>query len=305
MTLEAHSPDGIGEVDTATDLSEVIAGAADLRDGDVVVITSKVISKAEGRVTTGEREMAISSETVRVVARRGPTRIVENTLGLVMAAAGIDASNVTPGHLVLLPVDPDASARSLREGLRARTGANVAVLISDTAGRPWRIGQTDIAIGCAGIHPVEDFAGRADSYGNPLHVTAPAIADEITGLAELSSGKLGGRPVTVVRGLAERVLPAGEHGPGAGSLQRPPAEDMFAMGTREAVEAALRRDPVHFGAPAPPDEFAGALARCEIPFSASADGVEVPAAAVARADVLAAAYGWERTGNSSLFQRRH
>src|SRR5690242_18208037 len=212
--LEAWSVDGIGEVDATTDLAALVAGL-DLLDGDVVLVTSKVVSKAEGRVQAGEREQAILDETVRVVARRGPTSIVENHLGLVMAAAGIDASNVEPGMLVLLPLDPDASARGIREGVHARTGANVAVVVSDTAGRAWRHGQTDLAIGAAGIEPLEVFEGRTDGYGNELAVTAPAVVDEIAGFAELVTGKLGGRPVTFVRGLADRVLPPGEHGPGA------------------------------------------------------------------------------------------
>lgn len=305
MSIEVHSPDGIGEIDTSTDLVDTILSVLDLRDGDVVVITSKVVSKAEGRLVEGDRETAIEAETTRVVARRGPTAIVENTLGLVMAAAGVDASNVTPGRLVLLPVDPDATARSVRTELLIRTGANVAVLISDTSGRPWRVGQTDIAIGCAGMLPAQDFAGRVDDYGNALMVTAPAVADEIAGTAELSSGKLGGRPVTLLRGLADRVLPPHEHGPGARSLQRPPAQDMFAMGTREAVEAVVRRDATHFGAPAPLPEFTDALARCGIGHRVDGDAVAVLAEELARADVLALAYGWQRTENSLLFQQRH
>ncbi len=305
MRIEVHSPDGVGEIDTSTDLVETIRSVVNLRDGDVLVITSKVISKAEGRVLEGDREAAIRAETVRVVARRGQTAIVENTLGLVMAAAGVDASNVTPGRLVLLPLDPDATARSVRESLLIRTGANVAVLISDTSGRAWRVGQTDIAIGCAGMLPAQDLSGGHDHYGNALMVTEPAVADEITGVAELSSGKLGGRPLTVLRGLGDRVLPAHQHGPGARSLQRPPHQDMFAMGTREAVEAAVRRDPTHFGTPAPLPEFSEALARCEVSHRISGDAVSVPAGDLARADVLALAYGWCRTDDSLLFERRH
>ena len=167
-----------------------------------------------------------------------------------MAAAGVDASNVAAGHVVLLPEDPDASARAIRERVYDETGRNVAVLVTDTAGRAWRTGQTDLAIGVAGLEPLDDFAGRTDSYGNELAVTAPAVADELASLAELVTGKLGGRPVSVVRGLAERVLPAGEHGPGAVVLIRPREQDMFALGAREAVLAAVRGDQADcFGSP--------------------------------------------------------
>ena len=135
---------------------------------------------------------------MRVVARRGPTSIVENRLGIVMAAAGVDASNVTPGHVVLLPEDPDASARALREGVYDDLGRNVAVILTDTAGRAWRTGQTDLAVGAAGIEPLDHLAGMTDSYGNRLEVTAPAVADELAAAAELVTGKLGGRPISVV-----------------------------------------------------------------------------------------------------------
>lgn len=264
MRVQVHAPDGIGEVAAGTDLGHlVVEHVPDLADGDVLVLTSKIVSKAEGRVVVGDRDDAIRAETVRLVARRGPTSIVENHLGLVMAAAGIDASNVEPGTLVLLPLDPDDSARRLREDLLARTGSNVAVLVSDTAGRAWRHGQTDLAIGAAGIEPLVSFDGRTDSYGNPLAVTAPAVADEIAGIAEVVSGKLGGRPVTVVRGLAERVLPTGEHGPGARSLVRETGTDMFGLGSREAVVAALAgQDRSAFGAPASPADLEAALADC-------------------------------------------
>ena len=260
--LEAWAVDGIGEVEPGTDLAGMIADvlAADLRDGDVVLVTSKVVSKAEGRVHERDRERAIADETVRVVARRGPTLIVENRLGLVMAAAGVDASNVTAGHVVLLPVDPDASARTLRERLHDATDRNVAVIVTDTAGRAWRAGQTDIAIGVAGLDPLDDFTGTTDSYGNALAVTAPAVADELAATAELVTGKLGRRPVSVVRGHGHRVLPVGEHGPGADALLRPREQDMFALGAREAVVAAVRgRDADCFGTPAGPDEVLEAL----------------------------------------------
>ena len=140
------------------------------------------------------------------------------------------------------------------------TGRNVAVLVTDTAGRAWRTGQTDLAVGVAGLEPLDDFAGSTDSYGNELAVTAPAVADELASLAELVTGKLGGRPVSVVRGLVERVLPAGEHGPGAVVLLRPREQDMFALGAREAVLAAVRGDQADcFGAPGSAEEVRAAL----------------------------------------------
>src|SRR6516164_11674049 len=151
---------GLPEITAGADLAGLIAGAAPgLADGDIVVVTSKIVSKAEGRVIQAGREDAIDAETVRLVARRGDTRIVETRQGLVLAAAGVDASNTPPGTVVLLPEDPDASARQLRKGLRDRLGVNVGVLISDTLGRPWRNGQTDAAIGAAGLAPLRDHRG--------------------------------------------------------------------------------------------------------------------------------------------------
>jgi coenzyme F420-0:L-glutamate ligase/coenzyme F420-1:gamma-L-glutamate ligase len=290
--LEVFAPDGVGEVAEGTDLAELVIPF--VSDGDVLVVTSKVISKAEGRVVRVDREQAIRDETVRVVARRGPTSIVETRLGVVMAAAGVDASNVAAGSVVLLPVDPDASARHLREQLDARAGCNVAVLVSDTAGRAWRHGQTDLALGAAGIEPLESFAGATDSYGNPLAVTAPAVADEIAGIAEVVSGKLGGRPFTIVRGLADRVLPAGEHGPGARTLVREAGTDMFGLGSREAVVAALAgRDRTAFGAPAEPGDLVAALAECGLSAEAGATGIEVVAEPEdLRVALLAFAHGW-------------
>lgn len=294
--VEIHAPDGVGEIAPGTDLAAVVAGATSLRDGDIVVLTSKVVSKAEGRVREGDRDAAVSAETVRVVAARGPLRIVENRLGLVMAAAGVDASNVEPGVVALLPEDPDASARLLRGALRKRTGAVVGVVISDTAGRAWRTGQTDIAIGAAGVLPSESFAGRTDAYGNELAVTEPAVADELAGAAELASGKLGGRPVVVVRGLAHHVLPADDDGPGAVSLQRPRSQDLFNLGVREAVVAAVAGDDADaFGAPAARDELLAALHRCALDARARGDLVEVRTTGpgeVERCLVLASAHTW-------------
>jgi coenzyme F420-0:L-glutamate ligase / coenzyme F420-1:gamma-L-glutamate ligase len=262
--IEVGAPDGLPEITAGTDLARVVAAVTDLADGDVVVVTSKVVSKAEGRVRPGDRGEALAEETVRVVASRGPTLIVRNRLGLTMAAAGIDASNVAAGHVALLPLDPDASARALREALLELTGANVGVVVTDTAGRAWREGQTDIAIGAAGLVVAEDFAGREDPYGNPLAVTLPAVADEIAGAAELAQGKLAGRPVAVVRGRADLVLEAGDHGTGAARLVRAEGADLFGYGAREAVVRALcghDADRRPFGAPAPLHELSSALAR--------------------------------------------
>ena len=300
--VEVFAPDGIGEIPAGTDLA--VVAAPFVVEGDVVVVTSKVVSKAEGRVVAGDREQAIVDETVRVVARRGPTSIVETRLGVVMAAAGVDASNVAPGFLVLLPVDPDASARRIREGIAAATGHNVAVIVSDTAGRAWRHGQTDLALGVAGLQPLESFDGAVDSYGNPLAVTAPAVADELAGIAEVVTGKLGGRPLTVVRGLAGRVLPPTEHGPGARVLVREAGTDMFGLGTREAVTAAVAGHDQHlFGAPATVEDLLHALNACGLSARSRPDGVEVAAPADARLSVLAFAHGWqvhaEQSGDSA------
>ena len=300
--LRAWAVAGIGEVVPGTDLVRLLDGV-ELLDGDVVLVTSKVVSKAQGRVRTGEREAAIVEETVRVVARRGPTSIVENRLGLVMAAAGVDASNVDPGQVLLLPEDPDGTAAELRTRLHAERGCNVAVVLTDTAGRAWRTGQTDLALGTAGLLPLEDLAGTHDAYGNPLAVTAPAVADELAGLAELVTGKTGGRPVSVVRGLGSRVLPPGEHGPGARSLNRPRSQDMFALGAREAVVAAVRgtsRD--CFGSPAPASEVVAALESCGLDAHRVGDSVRVDlpegtgvrdrVVALERARLLAHAHAW-------------
>ncbi|MET0998665.1 MAG: coenzyme F420-0:L-glutamate ligase [Marmoricola sp.] len=298
--LESWGVDGIGEVTDTTDLGAVLCGL-DLLEGDVVLVTSKVVSKAEGRVRAGDRDEAIADETVRLVARRGPTVIVENHLGLVMAAAGVDASNVEPGHVVLLPVDPDATARALRERVHQETGLNVAVVVTDTAGRAWRNGQTDLAVGVAGLEPLDDHAGRTDSYGNPLAVTAPAVADELAAVAELVTGKLGGRPVSVVRGLGDRVLAVGDHGPGARALVRPRDQDMFALGAREAVLAAVRgRDADCFGTSAEPAEVLAALESCGL--TGSVEGISVVVrlpselrdqiAAVERVRLVAHAHAW-------------
>jgi coenzyme F420-0:L-glutamate ligase/coenzyme F420-1:gamma-L-glutamate ligase len=251
---------GLPEVTAGTDLGAVVAdacaglrwpdGSAGLDDGDVVVVTSKVVSKAEGRVVAApDREAAIEDETVRVVATkqtpRGTTRIVETRHGLVLAAAGVDASNTPSGTVVLLPVDPDASAARLRAALSERLGRRIAVVVTDTLGRPWRDGLTDAAIGAAGLRVLDDHRGRSDAFGNPLEMTVTAIGDEVAAAADLVKGKLSGVPVAVVRGLATYVEDA--DGPGARALVRPADEDLFRLGTAEAITAGRdegRRDAV-------------------------------------------------------------
>ncbi|HEU5353732.1 MAG TPA: coenzyme F420-0:L-glutamate ligase [Actinocrinis sp.] len=233
---------GLPEVEPGTDLAALISAAAaaagGLENGDVLVVTSKIVSKSEGRVVAAaDRETAIDAETVRVVARRGPLRIVENRQGLVMAAAGVDASNTAKGTVLLLPEDPDRSAREIADGVRSRLGVSVGVIVSDTFGRVWRNGLVDQAIGAAYIAPVEDLRGRQDSHGNPLAVTVTALADELASAGELVKGKLGGVPVAVVRGFAHLV--DDEPGPGARVLLRPAEEDLFSLGTAEARASAV------------------------------------------------------------------
>lgn len=254
--MEVLPVTGIGEVTPGTDLADVIATAAPwLRDGDVVVVTSKIVSKAEGRliVVSGDRDErerarqeAVAAETARTVASRGATRIVATHHGFVMAAAGVDASNVEPHLLALLPKDPDASARALRAALARRLGVRVAVVISDTTGRPWRNGLTDVALGAAGIEPIRDYRGHADPYGNQLQLTQTAVVDELAAAADLVKGKTDRVPVAVVRGLPVVI---DEDGPGVvASLVRDPDSDLFPLGTAEARADGLRR-----AAALPPD----------------------------------------------------
>ncbi|KOG91709.1 coenzyme F420-0:L-glutamate ligase [Streptomyces varsoviensis] len=257
---------GLPEVRPGDDLAKLIAagaaeageeGVSGLVDGDVLLVTSKIVSKAEGRVVRADdREAAIDAETVRVVARRGPLRIVENRLGLVMAAAGVDASNTPAGTVLLLPEDPDASARRIRDGLRAALGVEVGVVITDTFGRPWRTGLTDVAIGAAGVRVLDDLRGGEDTHGNALNVTVVAAADELAAAGDLVKGKAEGLPVAVVRGLPHLVPgaadsaadtaadggadgPADADGAGARALVRGAADDMFRLGTSEAVREAV------------------------------------------------------------------
>jgi len=236
--LTVWAIEGIPEIAAGDDLAALIADAAagGLQDGDILAVTSKVVSKAEGRiVSAADREQSITDETVRVVATRehpgGVTRIVENRLGIVAAAAGVDASNTPEGTVLLLPVDPDASAERIRCVVRDRLGVQVGVIVTDTLGRPWREGQTDAAIGASGVRLLDDLRGTLDSQGRVLDVTAPAVGDEIAAAADLVKGKSSGLPVAVVRGL-DHLLDA--EAPGARSLLRPAAGDMFRLGSDEA-----------------------------------------------------------------------
>jgi coenzyme F420-0:L-glutamate ligase/coenzyme F420-1:gamma-L-glutamate ligase len=244
--LEILPVRGIGDVTAGDDLAEMITHAAPwLRDGDVLVVTSKIVSKSEGRLVDvpadgperdAAREEILASETARVVARRGQTAIVQTHHGYVMAAAGIDASNVDKTHLVLLPQDPDASARALRDALAAR-GLQVAVIVSDTMGRAWRNGLTDVALGAAGIEPIRDHRGETDPYGNELQLTEMAVIDELAAAGELVKGKCDQVPVAVVRGYPGA---GAADSPGAVTLLRDAASDMFSLGTAEARAAGLR-----------------------------------------------------------------
>ncbi|MFY7568480.1 coenzyme F420-0:L-glutamate ligase [Streptomyces sp. WI04-05B] len=233
---------GLPEVQRGDDLSKLIAAAEPgLLDGDVLLVTSKIVSKAEGRVVmAADREAAIDAETVRVVARRGALRIVENRQGLVMAAAGVDASNTPSGTVLLLPEDPDASARAVRDGLRDALGVNIGVVVTDTFGRPWRAGLTDVAIGAAGVRVLDDLRGGTDAYGNPLSATVVATADELAAAGDLVKGKASGLPVAVVRGLPHVVVEGDDpDGSGARDLVRDARDDMFRLGTSEAVREAV------------------------------------------------------------------
>ena len=230
------------------DLAGAIAAAAPwLADGDVVVVTSKVVSKVEDRLVRvppgtdreAARLHAVEAEAVRVVARRGPMSIVQTRQGWVLAAAGIDASNVSQDLLVLLPEDGDASARALRGRLADLLGVDVGVVVSDTFGRPWREGLTDVAVGSAGLPALLDHRGKVDAYGNQLDITRTALVDELAAAADLAKGKLAGIPVAVVRGL---TVDRPEPDPGTRPLVRLPDDDLFPYGARDVIPS---RTPAH------------------------------------------------------------
>ena len=231
MTLSVLPVEGISEVrpgDVLADL--IVATGFELLAGDVVVVTQKVVSKAEGRLEAIDPDDPLSHkelverEAVRIVCRRGDLIITETPHGFVCANAGIDLSNVESGWAALLPVDPDRSARRIRDGLRARLGVEVGVVVSDTFGRTWRRGVTDVAIGTAGVAAVVDLRGTADALGRELQVTEVCVADEIAAAADLVMGKSSGLPVAVVRGVDPSWL---REGSVAAEIVRPPAEDLF------------------------------------------------------------------------------
>ena len=222
--------EGLPEVAAGDRLADLIAARASLEDGDVVVVTQKVVSKAEGRLVdcdradVGRRRELIDAESVRVLRVRGELVISETRHGFVCANAGIDFSNVPAGQAALLPLDPDRSARRVRDGLVSRTGRRVAVIVSDTFGRPWRRGLTDVAIGCAGIGALLDLRGTADATGRELAVTQVAVADELAGAAELVMGKASGVAVAIVRGVDPAWL---RESSVRAALVRSPQEDLF------------------------------------------------------------------------------
>ena len=244
---------GIGEVTQGTDLAAVVLAAARasgvaIGGDDVLVVASKVVAKAEGRsVPAAEREASIDRESLHEVASRvlpqgGVTRVVHTRTGPVLAAAGVDASEVADGTVLLLPADPDASARDLRAAVARRAGVRPAVVVSDTSGRPWREGVTDFALGAAGLQVLDDRRGTLDGSGRTLLVTVRAVADEVAALGDLVKDKSARTPVAVVRGLGRYVT--ADDGPGAAACVRVGPTDWFRHGHVEAVRAALGAVPV-------------------------------------------------------------
>jgi len=275
FAVRAVALPGVPEVRPGHDLGALVvdavarAGLA-LRDDDVLVVASKVVAKAEGRsVRARGRAAAVDAETVRVVAERtvpggGTTRVVQSRSGPVLAAAGVDASDVEPGTVLLLPADPDASARALRARVAELTGRSPAVVVSDTTGRPWRVGVADVALGAAGLRALDDVRGEVDRFGRPLEVTVRAVADEVAALGDLVKGKAAGTPVALVRGLTstgpststsgrgsgrEAADVGGPDGEGAAGCTRTGDGDWFAHGHVEAVRAALGSPPGAVEAP--------------------------------------------------------
>lgn len=234
--MEIFGIEGIGEITPGSDLASIIAEAAAsspdtaLADGDVVVVTQKIVSKAENRLVAIDPDDPLSHkplverESVRILRRRGELIISETEHGFVCANAGIDLSNVERGWAALLPVDSDRSARRIRDGLRHRSGVEIGVIVSDTFGRPWRRGVTDVAIGCAGVAGVVDLRGTADALGREMQVTEVAVVDEIAAAAELVMGKSTNIPVAVVRGIDPSWLREASI---REEIVRSPADDLF------------------------------------------------------------------------------
>jgi coenzyme F420-0:L-glutamate ligase/coenzyme F420-1:gamma-L-glutamate ligase len=248
VALIARALAPLPDIRPGDDLVAMLAAAApaDLSDGDVLVVAHKIVSKAEGRVRPldeidpGEQARALAAEhgkdprlvqavldeAVQVVRARDGVLVCETRHGFVCANAGVDQSNAShPGDLVLLPVDPDASARRLREGLARACGRRPAVVVTDSFGRAWRLGQTDVAIGAAGLVPIDQWAGRPDAYGRELRATSIGIADAVAAAADLARTKISREPAVLIRGL-ERYVTA-EDGPGAAALRRPREQDLF------------------------------------------------------------------------------
>lgn len=221
---------GLPEIERGADLAGLIAGSFDLEAGDVVVVTQKVVSKAEGRMVEIDQSdpdakaRLVESESVRVLRRRGDLLVTETTHGYVCANSGIDLSNVEEGFAALLPEDPDRSARRIRAGIEAQTGLSLAVIVSDTFGRAWRRGVVDVAIGCAGIKGIVDLRGTLDGLGRELVATEMCIVDEIAAAAELVMRKAAAVPVAVVRGVDPEVFGTGSV---VAEVVRPYAEDLF------------------------------------------------------------------------------
>jgi coenzyme F420-0:L-glutamate ligase/coenzyme F420-1:gamma-L-glutamate ligase len=234
--MEIFGIEGIGEIRVGDDLAAIIheaaSSAADtmLADGDVLVVTQKIVSKAEDRLVAIDASDPLSHkplverESVRILRRRGDLIISQTEHGFVCANAGIDLSNVESGWAALLPVDSDRSARRIRDGLRHRFGVDVAVIISDTFGRPWRRGVTDVAIGCAGVAGIVDLRGTPDALGREMHVTEVAVVDELAAAAELVMGKSTNIPVAVIRGADSTWL---RDGSVADEIVRSPSDDLF------------------------------------------------------------------------------
>ena len=228
--VEIIAVEGLPEVRPGDRLAPMLAACAELADGDVVVVTQKVVSKAEGRMVAVDPDdpaayaAVIEAECVRVLRRRGDLVIAETAAGFVCANAGVDRSNVPDGCVTLLPLDADRSARRIRDGLRASPGVEVGVIVSDTFGRPWRRGVTDVAIGCAGIAAVVDLRGTTDAVGRTLEVTEVAVADELAAAAELVMGKSTGVAAAIIRGVERSWF---RDASVRSEIVRPPAEDLF------------------------------------------------------------------------------
>ena len=231
MTLQVLPLTGIEAVTPGQEITDVLGVALERltpEDGDVLVVTHKIVSKAEGRVVTveGDEEVfkrrLVESEAVSIVRRRGTLIIAETEHGFICANAGVDRSNAEPGTMILLPEDPDRSAHRIRVRLQRRFGLDLPVIISDTFGRPWRRGLTDIAIGVSGLEAIVDLKGTRDWSGRELEVTEIAVADELASAADLVMGKAEGIPAALIRGYE------GPRGDGRGAdLVRKPEEDLF------------------------------------------------------------------------------